>query len=71
MPAAGRGRDWVAWRRGQLLHAGFDGASATTLAAAGVDLHEMLDLVARGCSPRLAVRILTPTIPDPEQAGLA
>ena len=51
----------VAWRREQLLAAGFSLQSSEELAReCGVDLHALLDLVESGCPPRLAVRILTP-----------
>jgi hypothetical protein len=51
----------VTWRRGQLLDAGFDLDASEQLARdCGVDLHALLDLVARGCPPPLAVRILSP-----------
>jgi hypothetical protein len=44
-----------------LLQAGCDPTLAATLAADGdVDLHEMLNLVDRGCPPPLAARILAP-----------
>ena len=52
--------------RGRLLEAGFPCRLAERLAATpGVDLHALLDLVNRGCSPELADRILAP-IADPE-----
>lgn len=47
-----------AWRQEDLRAAGFDEAAARSLARTpGVDLHELLSLVDRGCPPRLAVRI--------------
>jgi hypothetical protein len=50
-----------AWRRNILSQAGFDAALARTLAAdADIDLHDLLELVDRGCSPALAARILAP-----------
>jgi hypothetical protein len=53
--------DVVAWRRGVLEEAGFAPDLARTLAVdARVDLHELLDLVDRGCPPDLAARILAP-----------
>lgn len=51
----------VAWRRKQLLAAGFTLAESERLAReCGVDLHALLDLVSDGCPPRLAVKILAP-----------
>jgi hypothetical protein len=51
----------VTWRRQQLAAAGFDPATAEALARNhSVDLHALLDLVDRGCPPRLAARILAP-----------
>jgi hypothetical protein len=51
----------VAWRRQQLSAAGFDTPTAEALARnPGVDMHALLDLVDRGCPPRLAARILAP-----------
>lgn len=51
----------VAWRRSQLLAAGFELARAEKLAReCSVDLHALLDLVAAGCAPRLAEAILAP-----------
>ncbi len=47
------------WRRQVLRHAGFKDALARELAADGeVDLHDLLKLVDRGCTPELAARIL-------------
>jgi hypothetical protein len=50
------------WRRQRLLLAGFDEQLAGQLAddRAGIDLHELLVLVDRGCPPALAARILAP-----------
>ena len=51
----------VAWRRGQLLKAGFDRRRAERIARnCGFDLHAILDLVAKRCPPRLAESILVP-----------
>ncbi len=51
----------VVWRRKQLLAAGFSLRASEALARdCGVNLHALLDLVERGCPPRLAVRILAP-----------
>jgi hypothetical protein len=49
------------WRRHVLEQAGFQQALARELAAAAdVDLHNLLNLVDRGCPPELAARILAP-----------
>jgi hypothetical protein len=49
------------WRRRRLVVAGFDEALATRLVEDGaVDLHELLTLLDRGCSPSTAARILAP-----------
>lgn len=49
------------WRRQVLEHAGFPAPLARDLAADGdVDLHDLLELVDRGCPPELAARILAP-----------
>jgi len=52
---------FVAWRRRRLLCAGFDPRLAAKLASnLSTDLHAVLELVDRGCPPRLAARILAP-----------
>jgi hypothetical protein len=44
-----------------LEHAGFSEAVASRLAGDGdFDLHDLLELVDRGCPPELAARILAP-----------
>lgn len=49
------------WRREQLVAAGFSLPLALELARDGrYDLHALIGLVERGCSPELAVRILAP-----------
>ena len=49
------------WRRQVLEQAGFQRVLARELAAAAdVDLHNLLNLVDRGCPPELAARILAP-----------
>ena len=49
------------WRRHVLEQAGFERALAGELADRGdVDLHDLLNLVDRGCPPGLAARILAP-----------
>jgi hypothetical protein len=53
--------DVASWRRGVLVRAGFSAALADELARdARLDLHDLLELVDRGCPPRLAARILAP-----------
>jgi hypothetical protein len=55
------GHDVVAWRRDQLVHAGYPLPLAARLANdAAFDLHELITLVERGCTPKLAARILAP-----------
>lgn len=47
------------WRERQLLRAGFDAELAASAAAdCAIDLHALIELVDRGCPPRLAARIL-------------
>jgi hypothetical protein len=49
------------WRRRQLTDAGFGHPLASRLARDGRwDLHALLELVERGCSPDLAARIVAP-----------
>jgi hypothetical protein len=49
------------WRRRVRRQAGFQDPLARELAADGdVDLHDLLELVDRGCPPELAARILAP-----------
>jgi hypothetical protein len=49
------------WRRGRLLAAGFAPDLAARLAGdCRIDLHAVLELIDRGCSPPLAARILAP-----------
>jgi hypothetical protein len=58
---ASHDREVVRWRRDQLSAAGFPEALAAAAAAdQRLDLHAMIELVERGCEPRLAVRILAP-----------
>ena len=53
--------DVVAWRRAQLLRSGFPQRLAAEVARDGrYDLHRLIELVERGCSPELALRILAP-----------
>jgi hypothetical protein len=59
----------VAWRRQRLSAAGFNPPTAEALACnPKADLHALLDLVDKGCPPRLAARILAPL---EEQAEVA
>jgi hypothetical protein len=63
-PVAQRER-WVRWREMRLLSAGFPPELAEMLARQDrVDLHELLQLVDRGCPPPLAARILAPLEED-------
>jgi hypothetical protein len=65
VPATGA-EDVVAWRHRRLERAGFDQALAASLAAdRRADVHALLELVDRGCPPRLAGRILAPLDGDP------
>jgi len=51
----------ASWRRDQLVEAGFTLPDARRLARdPRYDLHSLLELVERGCSPELAMRILAP-----------
>jgi hypothetical protein len=55
----------ASWRWEQLVQSGFRPPLATQVAAdQRYDLHALLELVARGCSPELAVRILAPLEED-------
>jgi len=59
--ARGAGADVIAWRYARLRRAGFDTELAELLARDwGADLHELIELVERGCTPQLAARILAP-----------
>jgi hypothetical protein len=49
------------WRRDHLVEAGFSPAQATRIARDHRwDVHALIELVERGCPPRLAARILAP-----------
>lgn len=64
-PPAGNRARWLQWRVQRLLSAGFDADLAEELARQErIDLHEVLELVDRGCPPRLAARILAPLFSD-------
>jgi hypothetical protein len=59
-PAGDRAR-WQQWRARRLRSAGFPGDVAERIARERrVDMHELLELVDRGCPPQLAARILAP-----------
>jgi hypothetical protein len=60
--------EWVRWRAQRLRNAGFSADLAARLARADrIDLHELLELVDRGCPPDFAARILAPLDDGPEQ----
>lgn len=49
----------ISWRLWVLARAGYDETTARALALRrDVDLHEAVELVRRGCPPKLAYRIL-------------
>lgn len=49
----------LAWREAELMRAGFQRDDAFELACRpDVDLHQAIDLLARGCPPPTALRIL-------------
>jgi hypothetical protein len=53
--------DVLAWRSHVLRQAGCEAGLAWELAAdGGIDLHDLLNLIDRGCPPHLAARILAP-----------
>lgn len=54
-------REVASWRRNILVRAGFNTELADELARdPRMDLHDLLELVDRGCPPDLAARILAP-----------
>jgi len=54
-----------AWRRSQLVRSGFPRQLAGRVADDGrYDLHQLIELVERGCPPELALRILAPLAGD-------
>ena len=56
-----RGGDLAGWREERLLRAGVEAGLAASIASdCAMDLHAMIELVERGCPPRLAARILAP-----------
>ncbi len=51
----------VSWRRAELINCGFPRALAARIARdERYDLHQLVELMEQGCSPALAVRILSP-----------
>ena len=61
--------DVLAWRSNVLQHAGCEPRLAWELAGDGdIDLHDLLNLIDRGCPPHLAARILAP-LDRPEPAA--
>ena len=59
----------AAWRRRQLIDAGFSRSLAARLAEdARYDLHALIELTERGCRPELAVRIAAPLDNESEAA---
>lgn len=55
------GQEVVRWRREQLVAAGFPLPAAARLAKDdGYDLHALIELTERRCSPELAMRIVAP-----------
>jgi hypothetical protein len=54
-------RQLAGWRRRQLAESGFPRDLAARVADdSRYDLHALIELVERGCTPELAVRILAP-----------
>ena len=59
----------VGWRRDQLAQAGFLLPLAARIANdPHYDLHALIELVERGCPPKLAARILAPLEEEPNAA---
>ncbi|HJQ51778.1 MAG TPA: hypothetical protein VJ838_14785 [Gaiellaceae bacterium] len=60
------GDEVFAWRHSQLVRSGFPEPLAARIAHDGrFDLHQLLELVERGCPPEIAFRILAPLEDDP------
>jgi hypothetical protein len=60
-PKQGDAQAVVKWRRVELMQCGFPRSLAARVAQdERYDLHQLIDLVHQGCSPALAVRILSP-----------
>jgi hypothetical protein len=54
-------KEVVEWRRLELLHCGFPLALAARVARdPRYDLRELIELVARGCAPAVAVEVVSP-----------
>jgi hypothetical protein len=71
LPRSFVSRDVIEWRTAVLCQAGFAPSLARALALeTRVDLHDLLNLVDRGCPPELAARILAP-LDDPPAASAA
>ena len=61
------GLEVVNWRQLELEHCGFPRSLAARIARdERYDIHQLIGLVQQGCSPALAVRILSPL-----EAGIA
>lgn len=61
VPSQQEADEVTAWRRERLVRAGLPRSLSARLAAdPRYDVHDLLALVARGCPPELAVRILAP-----------
>jgi hypothetical protein len=59
----------VRWRREQLAETGFSLPLAARVANDALyDLHALIEIVERGCSPELAARILAPLEREPDAA---
>lgn len=53
--------EFVAWRRAQLMAAGFSSSLAARVARdSHYDLHALIELAESGCPPEHALRILAP-----------
>jgi hypothetical protein len=63
MPAKQRDTEAVVeWRRAELMQCGFPRQLAARVARdERYDLHQLIELVHEGCSPALAVRMLSPS----------
>ena len=60
-PVRSADEDQLGWRRNPQQRVGFNADEATAIAAdCAFDLHELIELVERGCPPALATRILAP-----------
>lgn len=59
--------DLIAWRRRQLVQAGFDPRTAGVFAESAIDLHATIELVEAGCPPPMAARIMAPLDFEPTE----